>query len=53
MDPQEDPAFPIPTWQKTLDDIKEYGMVRIEELRNQYNEDNEALAKILVCENRV
>ena len=53
MDPQEDPAFPIPTWQKTLETIKDYAMVRIEELKNNYNEDNESFAKILVCEKRV
>ena len=53
MDPQEDPAFPIPTWQNTLDTIKDNAVVRIEELKNQYNEDNEAVSKILVCEKRV
>ena len=28
-------------------------MARIEELKNQHSGDEEALAKILVCENRV
>ena len=28
-------------------------MVRIKELKSQYNDDNEALAKILVCEKQV
>ena len=53
IDPQEEPVFPIPTWQTILDMIKENAMARIEELRNQHSGDEEALAKILVCENRV
>ena len=48
MDPQEDPAFPIPTWQITLGMIKESAMARIEELRNQHGWDEDALATILV-----
>ena len=52
MDPQNDPAFPIPTWQTTLDMIKETATV-IVELKNQHSGDEDALAKILVCENRI
>ena len=53
MDPKEDPAFPIPTWQTTLDLIKENTTARIGELRIQHNGDREAMAKILACENRI
>ena len=53
MAQQEDPAFPIPTWQTTPSMIKESTMVRIEELRNQHSGDEDELAKILVCENRI
>ena len=53
MDPKEDPAFPIPTWQTTLDLIKDSATARIVELRTQHDGDGEAMAKILVYKNRI
>ena len=53
MDPQDDPAFPIPTWQSTLDLIKESATARIVELKNQHDGDEDATFKILVCENGI
>ena len=53
MNPQDNPAFLIPTWQSVLDIIKESAKTRIEELRNQHSGDDDALAKILVCDNRI
>ena len=53
MDPHDNLAFFIPTWQTTLDMIKESGIARIVELKNQHSGDEDALVKILVCENRI
>ena len=53
MDPQEDPAFTIPTLQTTLETIKDSDTARIVELKNQNSGDEEALAKILVYENQI
>ena len=50
MDPKEDPAFPIPSWQTTLEFIKESARARVGEQRIQHEGDGEAMAKILACE---
>ena len=51
MFPQDDPAFSIPTWRTVLDQIKVYTTARIQELKSQLDGDQEAIAKILACEN--
>ena len=53
MDPQEDPTFPIPTWQTTLEMIKDTATAMVEEPKNQHSGDQEALAKNLACENQI
>ena len=53
MDPKEDPAFPIPSWQTTQEFIKESARARVGELKNQHEGDGEAMAKILACEGRI
>ena len=50
MDPKDEPAFPIPSWQTTLEFIKESARARVGELRAQLEGDGEAMAKILACE---
>ena len=53
MDPKEDPAFPIPSWQTTLEYVKESARARVGDLKNQHEGDGEAMAKILACEGRI
>ena len=53
MDPKEDPAFPIPSWQTTQEFIKESARARVGELKNQHEGDGEAMAKILACEGQI
>ena len=53
MDLKEDPPFPIPSWQTTLEFIKESAGARVGELRVQHEGDGEAMAKILACEGRI
>ena len=53
MDPKEDPAFPIPSWQTTLEYVKESARARVGELKNQHEGDGEAMAKILAYEGRI
>ena len=43
MDPKEDPAFPIPSWQTTLEYVKESARARVGELKNQHEGDGEAM----------
>ena len=53
MGSKDDPAFPIPTRQTTLEFIKDSASARVGELRTQHDGDGEAMAKLLVCENRI
>ena len=44
MDPKEDQAFSIPSWQTTLEYVKESARARIGELKNQHEGNGEAIA---------
>ena len=37
MEPQTDPAFPIPTWQNTLEHIKTFATTKVEELKVRHD----------------
>ena len=53
MEPQGDPAFPIPAWQITLEHIKTFATAGVEELKSQYEGDDAATANIEVCKKRI
>ena len=53
MEPQADAAFPIPTWQTALDNIKYFANARAEELKSNHEEEKVALAKIATCEAKI
>ena len=52
-DPKIDPAFPIPHWQTVLDKLKQDAKSRVDTLLNQHNENEDAVAKIKTCEQKI
>ena len=52
-DPQKSPAFPIPHWQTVLDKLKQDAKSRVDTLLNQHNENEDAVAKIKACEQKI
>ena len=52
-DPKTSPAFPIPHWQTVLDKLKQDAKSRVDTLLNQHNENEDAVAKIKTCEQKI
>ena len=52
-DPQPSPAFPIPHWQTVLDKLKQDAKMRVDTLLEQHKENEEAVTKIKICEQKI
>ena len=51
MKPGTDNAFPIPTWQTALENIKNFAKERVEDIRSNIEQEEDA--KIVICEARI